>query len=77
MSAGILARYRSPRPVVVVGNLTVGGSGKTPFVIWLAGELSRRNLRVGVAMRGYRSARRRGTAPDGCGLGGRGRRRGR
>ena len=53
---GILRRYRSPRPVVVVGNLTVGGSGKTPFVIWLAGELSRRNLRVGVAMRGYRSA---------------------
>jgi tetraacyldisaccharide 4'-kinase len=51
---GILARYRSPRPVVVVGNLTVGGSGKTPFVIWLVGELARRNLRVGVAMRGYR-----------------------
>ncbi len=54
--SGVLSRYRSPRPVVVVGNLTVGGSGKTPFVIWLAGELSRRSLRVGVAMRGYRSA---------------------
>ena len=53
---GILSRYRSRRPVVVVGNLTVGGSGKTPFVIWLAGELLRRNLRVGVAMRGYRGA---------------------
>lgn len=53
---GVLVRYRSPRPVVVVGNLTVGGSGKTPFVIWLAGELSRRNFRVGVALRGYRSA---------------------
>ena len=34
----------------------MGGSGKTPFVIWLAGELLRRNLRVGVAMRGYRGA---------------------
>jgi len=38
---GILARYRSPRLVVIVGNLTVGGAGKTPFVIWLAGELER------------------------------------
>src|SRR5688572_33160263 len=53
---GILPRYRSHRPVVVVGNLTVGGSGKTPFVIWLAGALARRNLRVGVAMRGYRGS---------------------
>lgn len=64
---GILARYRSPRPVVVVGNLTVGGSGKTPFVIWLAGELARRNFRVGVAMRGYRggeNAARRLTNAD-------------
>jgi tetraacyldisaccharide 4'-kinase len=59
---GILARYRSPRLVVVVGNLTVGGTGKTPFVIWLAGELARLQQRVGVAMRGYgggdRAARR-------------------
>jgi tetraacyldisaccharide 4'-kinase len=53
--AGILARYRSPRLVVIVGNLTVGGAGKTPFVTWLAGELKRRGLRVGVALRGYRS----------------------
>lgn len=53
---GVLSRYRSRRPVVIVGNLTVGGSGKTPFVVWLAGALSRRHLRVGVAMRGYRGA---------------------
>ena len=53
---GILGRYRSRRPVVIVGNLTVGGSGKTPFVVWLAGELARRHLRVGVATRGYRGA---------------------
>jgi tetraacyldisaccharide 4'-kinase len=51
---GLLRRYRSRRPVVVVGNLTVGGTGKTPFVLWLAGELDRRGLRVGVALRGYR-----------------------
>jgi tetraacyldisaccharide 4'-kinase len=52
--AGFLARYRSPRLVVIVGNLTVGGAGKTPLVTWLAGELARRSLRVGVALRGYK-----------------------
>jgi tetraacyldisaccharide 4'-kinase len=50
---GWLPRYRSRRPVVVVGNLTVGGTGKTPFTIWLARELLRRGLSVGVALRGY------------------------
>jgi tetraacyldisaccharide 4'-kinase len=50
---GILPRYRSRRPLVIVGNLTVGGAGKTPFVMWLAGELAKRGLRAGVAMRGY------------------------
>jgi tetraacyldisaccharide 4'-kinase len=54
---GILPRYRSRRVVVIVGNLTVGGAGKTPFVIWLAGELARRGLRVGVALRGYKGRR--------------------
>ncbi len=58
--AGILPVFRSRRLVVVVGNLTVGGAGKTPFVMWLAGELERRGLRVGVALRGYRGSR--GTA---------------
>src|SRR5262245_24579460 len=54
---GLFARYRSQRLIVVVGNLTVGGAGKTPFVIWLAGELARRGLAVGVAMRGYKRSR--------------------
>ncbi len=55
---GLLRRYRSRRPVVVVGNLTVGGTGKTPFVIWLAAELAARGLRIGIASRGYRAAGR-------------------
>ena len=53
---GLLPSYRSPRVVVVVGNLTVGGAGKTPFVMWLAGQLERRGMRVGIALRGYKGA---------------------
>jgi tetraacyldisaccharide 4'-kinase len=44
-----------PVPVVVVGNLTVGGAGKTPVVIALAKAMSEQNIKVGVISRGYRS----------------------
>ncbi len=50
---GWLASGHPGRPVVVVGNLTVGGSGKTPLTVWLACALAARGLRVGVASRGY------------------------
>ena len=52
---GWLRSYRSSRPVIVVGNLTAGGTGKTPLVAWLATRLSRLGLRAGVALRGYGS----------------------
>jgi tetraacyldisaccharide 4'-kinase len=47
---------RPPVPVIVVGNLTVGGGGKTPLVIALAGHLRERGLNVAVISRGYGGA---------------------
>jgi len=52
-ASGWLATERAARPVVVVGNLTVGGTGKTPLAVWLARELSARGLTVGILSRGY------------------------
>ncbi len=42
------------KPVVSIGNLTVGGTGKTPSCLWLAQELGKRGFRVGILTRGYR-----------------------
>ncbi len=51
--AGLVRMQRSVRPVIVIGNLTVGGSGKTPLVIWLAQQLQQRGLQPAVISRGY------------------------
>lgn len=51
--AGWLRGERAGLPVVVVGNLSVGGTGKTPFSIWLARALEARGLRPGLLSRGY------------------------
>jgi tetraacyldisaccharide 4'-kinase len=50
---GLLRARRVGVPVVVVGNLTVGGTGKTPVSAWLAQEFARCGRRVGVVLRGY------------------------
>ncbi|HEX7966015.1 MAG TPA: tetraacyldisaccharide 4'-kinase [Gammaproteobacteria bacterium] len=50
---GILPVARLPVPVIVAGNISVGGTGKTPFVIWLAQELKQRGFRPGIVTRGY------------------------
>ena len=52
-TAGWLRSETAGKPVVVVGNLTVGGTGKTPLAVWLARELNARGLRVGIVSRGY------------------------
>lgn len=45
--------YRAPVPVIVVGNITVGGSGKTPLVIALVKAFTAAGIQVGVISRGY------------------------
>ena len=50
---GLLASYRAPIPVMVIGNITVGGSGKTPLIIELVTHLQKQGIKVGVISRGY------------------------
>jgi len=48
-----LSSHQLPKPVISVGNMTLGGTGKTPFVIWLAGELHAQGKTVAILSRGY------------------------
>jgi len=50
---GIKSVINLPVPVIIVGNLTVGGNGKTPVVVWLVQLMQKLNYNVGVISRGY------------------------
>jgi len=57
---GWLQSFSVGVPVIVAGNITAGGSGKTPLVIWLVGWLAEQGYRPGVVSRGY------GGKAEGC-----------
>lgn len=61
----LLPSWRAPVPVVVVGNITAGGTGKTPLVIALVEALRRRGWTPGVVARGYGRVPRREQDPLG------------
>jgi tetraacyldisaccharide 4'-kinase len=65
---GLRRASRLPCPVIVVGNLTVGGTGKTPLVCWLVAHLAERGYKPGVVTRGFggsaRDVRRISAADD-------------
>ena len=50
---GLLKSYRLNVPVIIVGNINVGGTGKTPLVIWLAEQLKIAGYKPGIISRGY------------------------
>lgn len=49
----LLPTVRLPVPVIVVGNISVGGTGKTPLTLWLAEFLATQGMRPGIVSRGY------------------------
>ncbi|MCE0731315.1 tetraacyldisaccharide 4'-kinase [Halomonas sp. G15] len=52
-ASGRRQAWRAPVPVIVVGNLTLGGTGKSPLVAWLVEHLAERGWRPGILSRGY------------------------
>ena len=51
---GVAKVHRVRMPVVVVGNISVGGTGKTPLVIWICSYLKSKGFRPGIVARGYK-----------------------
>ncbi|GHC20443.1 tetraacyldisaccharide 4'-kinase [Aidingimonas halophila] len=73
-AAGKKRVWKAPVPVIVVGNITLGGTGKSPLVAWLAQWLAEQGWRPGIVSRGYGSAGKtypllvtRDTPVSGCG----------
>jgi len=64
--AGLIPTVKLPVPVIVAGNITAGGTGKTPLALWLAAYLRARGRTPGIVCRGYggRSAMPQCVLPD-------------
>jgi len=56
-SKGWLKKHRANAPVISVGNITAGGTGKTPLVIWLCNLLQQKGNRCAILTRGYKTRR--------------------
>jgi len=67
---GILKEKQLPCKVISVGNMTLGGTGKTPMVAYLAKELQKRDIKVGILSRGYKGFKERkgGLLSDGINI---------
>lgn len=50
---GLLKQIKTPVPVIIVGNISVGGTGKTPFLIYLCQQLKNMGFKPGIISRGY------------------------
>lgn len=55
--SGGLHSFKLPVPVIIVGNISVGGTGKTPFTLWLAQQLLHEGWHPGIISRGYTKAK--------------------
>jgi len=55
---GVLTSYKSPLPVVSIGNVTAGGNGKTPLCLFVADSLKARGMRPAIVSRGYGGTRK-------------------
>jgi tetraacyldisaccharide 4'-kinase len=60
---GVLASVKLPVPVVIVGNISVGGTGKTPLTLWLAQQLVDNGWHPGIVSRGYTKSKVRNKTP--------------
>jgi tetraacyldisaccharide 4'-kinase len=67
---GLLSKHRVPVPLISVGNLTMGGTGKTPLVQWIAEQLAAADRRVCILTRGYgrQNPKQRVVVSEGAGV---------
>lgn len=57
---GLFVQNSFKVPIVSIGNITFGGTGKTPFTLWIAKYLEEQNKKVMILMRGYKGSKEKG-----------------